>query len=529
MAFDREIVIRALEIVQKCNGAEYLEKIIQAPFELPMANSEDICKVFFSKLEDIIADVSEDKWDKNYWSDLFYYGIKHYLDTIRAAIRFTNTFSLKYSTMKDEINVIDLIGLTCLQVFEPDIYSKLPIYSDVLCGTRYGSLDEIGRKELESAWNNIILNVPEDKLEPAENILLRLFPKLSHASKHRDMFYNYSKNDSYQDMMIANSISHKSSFNRYFSLILENEAIPTSYLEWLISIADENEFMEAISKLNSDKKTTTLLDYIEAVFTSRKYISFSEERTNMIFTCLCKIWHTLLDDNESSFLAIPLSWRFSWCISLFLQKLDIDKRYITLHTLFGDINIALSTLSMLLCNLEKAHNRFTDEKRDSDDPQLLTLDLLLQLEKLFVERVTNEIREGGLINDFGLIVSLFENIESEKAKIEIEKMICTDYGLANLVSSAIGEIIGTTRFYTITKESIEKYIDIGIAYERIKAFMDKVEFADLDIESKRELIAFLLFVEKDSNGEIESRGISGGRGDISLNEVTNRLEVIENT
>ena len=37
LSFDREVVARALSDEQKCNGEEYLEKIIQVPFEVPEA------------------------------------------------------------------------------------------------------------------------------------------------------------------------------------------------------------------------------------------------------------------------------------------------------------------------------------------------------------------------------------------------------------------------------------------------------------------------------------------------------------
>ena len=46
LAFDREVVVRALAEVQKGDGAEYLEKVIQVPFELPSPNADDIHQVF---------------------------------------------------------------------------------------------------------------------------------------------------------------------------------------------------------------------------------------------------------------------------------------------------------------------------------------------------------------------------------------------------------------------------------------------------------------------------------------------------
>lgn len=56
LAFDCEIIINALREVQKGDGAEYLEKIVQVPFELPEPESEDVHRIFKERLESIIDD-----------------------------------------------------------------------------------------------------------------------------------------------------------------------------------------------------------------------------------------------------------------------------------------------------------------------------------------------------------------------------------------------------------------------------------------------------------------------------------------
>ncbi|MFQ9702266.1 MAG: hypothetical protein ACLR0U_07955 [Enterocloster clostridioformis] len=51
--------------------------------------------------------------------------------------------------MKDETDPVDVLGLTCLQVFEPSVYSKLPNYKDILCGTSYSYSYEQQKEEEE--------------------------------------------------------------------------------------------------------------------------------------------------------------------------------------------------------------------------------------------------------------------------------------------------------------------------------------------------------------------------------------------
>lgn len=54
LSFDKDIVSRALEDVQGCNGQEYLEKIIQVPFDVPPVDISRLYNVLFEKLDSII-------------------------------------------------------------------------------------------------------------------------------------------------------------------------------------------------------------------------------------------------------------------------------------------------------------------------------------------------------------------------------------------------------------------------------------------------------------------------------------------
>ena len=54
LAFDKEVILRALAKVQGGPGLEYLEKVIQVPFEIPPISRAELENLFFSKLDEII-------------------------------------------------------------------------------------------------------------------------------------------------------------------------------------------------------------------------------------------------------------------------------------------------------------------------------------------------------------------------------------------------------------------------------------------------------------------------------------------
>ena len=127
LAFDYDVVVRALSKVQHGDGKEYLEKVIQVSFEIPAPSMKNIHDALFSKLNTILGDIPEDRWAKVTWAELFQFGLQKYIRSIRDVIRYTNVFLLKYELLKDETDPVDLLGLTALQVFEPVLYSNYQV------------------------------------------------------------------------------------------------------------------------------------------------------------------------------------------------------------------------------------------------------------------------------------------------------------------------------------------------------------------------------------------------------------------
>lgn len=136
----------------------------------------------FSKLNIIIGNIPEDRLDKATWAELFQFGIKDYIGSIRDVIRYTNVFSLKFELLKDETDLVDLLGITCLQVFEPAIYSKLPNLKEMLCGAISSYSYESQKAEEEKVQKAISTLVAEGEttvnIESAKRILAYCFLKL---------------------------------------------------------------------------------------------------------------------------------------------------------------------------------------------------------------------------------------------------------------------------------------------------------------------------------------------------------------
>ena len=136
LSMDREIVCRALQEIHNIDGHEYLEKIIQVPFEIPQISKIKVHEYLFNQLDKIINDTSNDTIiDDNYWGKVFVNCVSPYIDNLRAINRLTNIFKFKYQALYQEVSVEDMIGITTLEVLEPKLYKWIYNNKDILCNS----------------------------------------------------------------------------------------------------------------------------------------------------------------------------------------------------------------------------------------------------------------------------------------------------------------------------------------------------------------------------------------------------------
>ena len=134
LAFDRDVVVKALAKVQEGSGDEYLEKIVQIPFQLPSISKTEVEKVLFGQLDELIKDLPEIRWDQTHWGNVYQGGLRFFFATIRDVTRYINSLRFSFAMVKDEINPVDFLAVTALQVFEPAAYDGLRENSDLFAG-----------------------------------------------------------------------------------------------------------------------------------------------------------------------------------------------------------------------------------------------------------------------------------------------------------------------------------------------------------------------------------------------------------
>lgn len=508
LAFDYDVVVKALKKVQNGDGKEYLEKVIQVPFEIPAPNMQSIHNALFSKLNVILGELPEERWDKIAWAELFQFGIKEYIKSIRDVIRYANVFFIKYELLKDETDPVDLLGLTCLQVFEPSIYSKLPNYKETLCGANSNYSYESQKTEEEKVKKTVEALISDNEMtaniDAAKRILGILFPKTQVAISGFGMGRYYV----HKNFLVSNSIAASMCFDRYFSLTLEDDAIPTIVIKQLIYDADEQEFTEGIRRIYQAGKIVRLLDEIDAYATTNNLKNVPVDRAQIIIKCLARQWSSFEVD-DGGFLSFPFAWRLLFCVEPLLESIEQTLRYPFLRSVFEDYDVQPSTLAVLLHNFEMRHGRFT-EKGENEGEKYLSLDQLLELEQIFKSRAIDVLSSKVGLEQRGSLNFLWmlEQLEPEFVKSEKKKIITDDILLVRVLSLCTTHgtaLVGIERkFWKINREIIEEFIDANEAYQRVSLFVNESDFAKLPVEDQMDAIAFLIDMEREQKKDVAS-------------------------
>lgn len=175
LAFDKSVAIRALEEAQGIPGEDYLEKIVQVPFELPLPDKISLRQLLFDRLEHLLAGTPDYLFDRAYWANVYFEGIDPFVTTPRDAVRLVNSLAVTYSAVKGEVHFVDFVAIEALRIFSPQVYDAIRQNPDRFAGPSDSAKGLQQVPDMKAFYDALL---PEKDGQPIKKLLLRLFPKL---------------------------------------------------------------------------------------------------------------------------------------------------------------------------------------------------------------------------------------------------------------------------------------------------------------------------------------------------------------
>src|SRR2546423_5324338 len=124
IALDEGVAREALSEDFGARATEYLSKIVQLAYELPIPERGPLRVLLLEKLDAVFADEEHDL-DPAYWTEVFYDCVDPFIETPRDVSRLVNVLQATYPSVHGEVNVADYAANAALQTFERDIWDIL--------------------------------------------------------------------------------------------------------------------------------------------------------------------------------------------------------------------------------------------------------------------------------------------------------------------------------------------------------------------------------------------------------------------
>lgn len=204
VAYDKQVVIQALENQYGYEGERYMEKIIQIDFTIPEISEGQIEQLFFEKMSVFMGKI-EQPFDSTAFRSVWrIYGLKEYFRSIRDLNRYFNNLVFSLPNIAREVNLFDFLILDAIKTFDEEAYRKM-----------YGHIIETMRIGI---WEGVTLN------EAFVNSYSRETTKAL-------MQYLFLRKDTHNQVVDVRRLREREYFERYFALTITSRAVSDEQLE----------------------------------------------------------------------------------------------------------------------------------------------------------------------------------------------------------------------------------------------------------------------------------------------------------
>lgn len=345
LAFDRRVVVNALQAPPIVSGDDYLEKIVQAPFELPNPSEDEMEQLLIDEMETLFEQTPTELRNQMYWNRIWNGGLSHFLKTPRHIVRLVNALRVTYPPVAHEVSSEDFVTMEALRLFCPNAYDALRRHKAAFAGQLQTGLGfEKKKAELEDLYKQITDQVPPQDTKALQSILSQIFPLYESIFGPAIVHY-------FDEPLAHLRVAYPDAFDIYFHLRLPIDRLSHDQMKSLISMSQDVEaFSVEILKClrQQDDFQNQSARFLRQIWDYLNEPSFSDYAPNILFT-LVQLGDTIIqelsdfDTNSISRLVIQL-----------LYRCDSEKRTDILRNAMLQSS-ALGTLTSLIGYIEYEH------------------------------------------------------------------------------------------------------------------------------------------------------------------------------
>ena len=502
LAMDREVVRRALTDVHNIDGNEYLEKIIQVPFELPELKKSKLHNIFLNKLDQIINDFSDKVvWDTDYWSSVFRNCVEPYINTLRDVNRMINTFQFRYGMLYKEIALEDMVGMTTLEVLEPELYKWICNNKEAVCGGfMHGLLSHSSNKpDYRNLYYNEFKSLGIDP-DLAISCVSTMFPVFANDVSR----YPYS----YQPTLSIRSrmrIAYEERFDLYFMFDLDDIKVSRSIINASIYEFDRDVLSKIIEKINEEGNIVYFLEEIRSLVDKIPY-----KRLGVVASALLGLREEFKEENSEKLFTLSASDIAGYLIEDIIERLKTEEeKYGIICSVIENVDITgLGIMARLINRMELAYGRLAGNSEEKDK-QIISLTHLEKLEDIYVAKVRDIVNSEFILdrNEFNNVFYLWKCFDKDGVEAYLKGLFKTEVNKLKFICAMATKWNSTNGSgWSFYPQNYSEYISQDEVYNMIQGF-DKSKLGQFTDIEQIKLASFVLNYNKNKRDRVDEQEV----------------------
>ena len=241
LSYDRKVAEGHIKSKYSSEGDHYLEKIVQANFDMPEPSNQVLEKIVDQRLSEILQEAAQSDilFDSQRVRNIVRDAVIPEVKNIRDIHRLFNMLSVTYNSVAGDVDMADFIALETLRFFQLDAYQAIRSRKSVLTESRkFGDQEELNAR----IENEIISKMNDDKSQDEDKVRLRsllasIFPPIN--PYHAD----YIDRDVH-NWRIEKRACSELHFDTYFRFSVSDEVVSESEFRELVKNAHDQDFVK---------------------------------------------------------------------------------------------------------------------------------------------------------------------------------------------------------------------------------------------------------------------------------------------
>ena len=498
LAFDRKIVVNALEKVQEGNGQDYLEKVIQVPLNVPVVSREKKENVLFERLNDIVK-TYDIRLNEAYWQRIFMSCVQPYITNLRVVNRVGNLLQFKLAFLFQEVNFVDMVALTTIEIVFPKIYEWIKENKSVLTGEWQFESMLFDRDKIEETIYHTSSNEVQKVLEESgfaadvENVdrlcygIKTIFPNWSHNSVPKYAL---------EELRTENRIAHPDKFNRYFNLDVNDIALLQCDIEAAVNLMDKQELGAYMQRIDREGKIDELFSEIEA-----RRNDISVERAKILIYALLQNGEQFISRSSKNIFGIQASILAQNLVRTIMAAHNKEcwAEYINSLLKEADWNM-LKGISYVLRIMMLAYGRHTNKGPQYEYERIMSEEELAKLEIAYVTKIEENIEKYDILSypsGHGPFL-LMKYVDEEYTDHFMKEAMKEPINAIKYLAASVSEWTGSSIMYRLDNDYSE-YIDDTTVEAAIETCVEKGQLFRLNEYEQNAAAAFYLLKVKPAN------------------------------